>query len=74
MNKSYVLLRMYDELRGGMGIRLNEWCAEYNLSVSTFRRYIAFLRGYFVGVTGAEIVYDSVNEMYVLRKNVNLSN
>lgn len=74
MNKSYVLLRMYDELREGAGIRLTGWCAEYKLSVATFRRYIAFLRGYFVGVTGAEIVYDSVNEMYVLRKNVNLSN
>lgn len=69
MNKSYVLLRMYDELREGAGIRLTGWCAEYKLSVATFRRYIAFLRGYFIGTTGEEIVYDSVSGLYVLRKN-----
>ena len=69
MNKSYVLLRMYDELRECAGIRLTGWCAEYKLSVATFRRYIAFLRGYFIGTTGEEIVYDSVSGLYVLRKN-----
>ena len=69
MNKSYVLLRMYDELREGAGIRLTGWCAEYKLSVATFRRYIAFLRGYFIGTTGEEIIYDSVSGLYVLKND-----
>ena len=44
MNKSYVLLRMYDALRSGAGIKLTDCCGKYEISVATLRRYIAFLR------------------------------
>ena len=67
MNKSYVLLRMYDFLNEGKEIRINDCCGEYDLSLSTFRRYIAFLRGYCGEMYGKEIVYDPEREVYVLK-------
>ena len=66
MSKSYVLLKMYDRLREGGGIKLCDWCAEYCFSVATFRRYIAFLRDYFAESCGGEVVYDIVVGLYVL--------
>lgn len=67
MNKSYVLLRMYDKLRSEKPLRINEACTEYEISVSTFRRYMAFLRGYFGEIYGQEIVYDAVTAKYFLK-------
>lgn len=70
MGKCYILLQMYDELRGGAGIRLAECCGRYEISVATFRRYIAFLRGYFNEVRGSEIVYDSASAEYRIKRGV----
>lgn len=67
MNKSYVLLRMYDKLKNGKFISLNDCCTEYGISVPTFRRYVAFLREYFSEVYAKEIVYDSENMFYILK-------
>ena len=67
MNKSYVLLRMYDKLSDGAGIKLAEWCEEYKLSVATFRRYIALLRTCCKETCGRELVYDPVGAVYRLR-------
>lgn len=64
MNKSYVLLRMYDTLHNGAGIRIAECCGKYEISIPTFRRYIAFLRGYFNEVCGKEILYDAEKTEY----------
>ena len=61
---------MYDELRGGAGIRLAECCGRYEISVATFRRYISFLRGYFNEVCGSEIVYDSASAEYRIKRGV----
>ena len=68
MNKSYVLLRMYDALRSGAGIKLTDCCGKYEISGATFRRYIAFLRGYFDEICGREIVYDAQEAVYRLKK------
>ena len=51
-NKSYFLLLMYDALRAGDGLRISDCCGRYEISVATFRRYIAFLRGYCNEVLG----------------------
>ena len=67
MNKSYVLLRMYDSFCRGEGVVLNECCNACGISVATFRRYISFLREYFAEVNGDEIVYDSALSKYVLK-------
>ncbi len=66
-NKSYYLLLLYDELRAGKGIRITECCGKYEISVATFRRYIAFLRGYFGELYGREIVYDAEKAAYFLK-------
>ena len=69
MNKSYVVLRLYDKFRKGKKIKITECCGEYGISVSTFRRYIAFLRGYFNEFYGQEIVYLPQTMEYVLQIN-----
>ena len=67
MGKCYILLQMYDALRSGAGIRLTECCGKFEISVATFRRYIAFLRGYFNEVYGSEVVYDAEPAVYRLK-------
>ncbi|HJB92748.1 MAG TPA: hypothetical protein H9708_02210 [Candidatus Borkfalkia stercoripullorum] len=67
MNKSYILLRMYDALRSGAGVKITDCCGRYEISVATFRRYIAFLRGYVAEVCGREIVYDPGSAVYILK-------
>ncbi len=66
MGKSYILLQMYDVLRTEGGIRISECCGKYEISVATFRRYMAFLRGYF-SESGRELIYDPENSVYRLR-------
>lgn len=66
MNKSYILLRMYDQFRTGKKVEIAACCQEYDISISTFRRYIAFLRGYFNEFYGREIVYLPQTAEYVL--------
>ncbi len=67
MNKSYILLQMYDALRLGSGIKINDCCNAYGISVATFRRYISFLRAYFSEMHGREIVYAAKMEIYMLK-------
>lgn len=67
MNKSYILLQMYDALRLGSGIKINDCCNDYSISIATFRRYISFLRAYFSEMYGKEIVYDPPLAMYRLK-------
>ncbi len=64
MNKSGILLELYDVLREGGGIRINECCGKYCISVATFRRYIAFLRGYFNEHYGSDVIYCGASEEY----------
>ena len=66
MTKSYILLRMYDKFMAVKKLKIFECCGEYNISVSTFRRYIAFLRAYFDEFYGYEIVYSPETAEYVL--------
>ena len=67
MKKNYILLQMYDALRSGMGLNINDCCNRYAISVATFRRYIAFLRSYFLENYGREIIYDAQNLQYCLK-------
>ncbi len=61
---------MYDVFRTGKQININACCKEFDISVSTFRRYMAFLREYFHNVHAQEIVYDPVKTEYKLSKKV----
>ena len=66
MNKSYILLRLYDQFRTGKRVKITECCQEYDISISTFRRYIAFLREYFNEFFGHEIIYMPQTSEYML--------
>lgn len=66
MNKSYIILQMYDALRLGACIKIRDCCGVYGISVSTFRRYMAFLRAYFSEMYGLDIVYDAYLSSYSL--------
>lgn len=57
MSKSYILLRLYDQFRAGKKVAIDACCQEFNISIPTFRRYIAFLRGYLNEFHGQEITY-----------------
>ena len=58
MVKSYIVLKMYDELRKGRKIDLRAWCDICKISLPTFRRHIAFLRGYLMETHGVDLIYD----------------
>ena len=67
MNKSYILLRLYDKFKKGQEVEIGACCGKYGISISTFRRYIAFLRGYFNEFYGQEIKYISESAKYILK-------
>lgn len=73
--KSYVLFQLYDKLNCGEVLRRDEVLREYEISISTFRRYIALLREYYRDCYGKDVVYVSKTETYRLRerKSVPLS-
>ena len=64
MNKCYVLLDLYSTLINGGEISITECCNEYNISIPTFRRYIACLRNYCLEKEGKEIVYNALQKVY----------
>lgn len=68
MNKSYTLLKMYDDLKSGKPIKIGECCASYGISVPTFRRYMSFLRAYFCEIYSLDVIYDSGLFAYYLSK------
>lgn len=67
MEKSYIILDMYDKLCAGEGLKIDECLSQYGISVPTFRRYIAFLRFYFAQKKGKDIVYKSKTAEYKLK-------
>jgi len=68
MNKSYAILHIYTKLMDGNSIKSEECCNEYQISMPTFYRYLAFLRNYFCEELGAELIYDKKSEQYFLQK------
>ncbi len=68
MNKCYILLKLYDRLRAGLNITIADCCGRYEISVATFRRYIAFLRGYFGETCGRDLIYDAEAGVYRLKE------
>ena len=67
MKKSYILLSIYDKLKAGKYLEINECCGEFGISVPTFRRYLSFLRDYFCENFSQEIIYDDENKKYILK-------
>jgi len=65
-NKSYIILTMFEELRRGNLLQINNVCTEYEISAPTFRRYISLLRSFFWEQYKLEIVYDYEKRAYKL--------
>ena len=69
MLKSYVVLRLYDAFMKGEPVEIETCCTAYNISVPTFRRYIALLRDYFIEEYNYDLLYSKSKNYYYLRKN-----
>ncbi|MBQ8884993.1 MAG: hypothetical protein IJY62_01270 [Clostridia bacterium] len=68
MEKSYVILCMYEELLKGNPLCIDNCLVEYRISVPTFRRYLALLREFFAERHGADIRYDKTEKGYYLER------
>lgn len=66
MEKSIVILNMYDDLLEGKEVNINRFCADYGMSVSTFYRYITVLREYVWEKSKQEIIYNPRKNSYKL--------
>ena len=69
MNKCYVVLDMYERLKNGEMINLNNSCKEYGISEPTFRRYLSVLRNFCCKKLRREIAYIPKCKGYELRKS-----
>ena len=69
MSKSYVVLHLYDAFTKGEPVTVEKCCKAYDISIPTYRRYIALLRDYFMEEYNYEIVYSKSRNTYYLRKD-----
>ena len=58
MNKTIVILNIYEDLLEGKVINMCECCVLYGISVPTFYRYLNVIRNYAMERHGREIVCD----------------
>jgi len=72
MDRTIVILNMYDDLLEDKEVNINRWCADYGISVSTFYRYIAVLREYVWEKRKQEIVYDQKINSYKIIDTVRI--
>jgi len=72
MDRTIVILNMYDDLLEDKEVNINRWCADYGISVSTFYRYIAVLREYVWEKLKQEIVYDQKINSYKIIDTVRI--
>lgn len=68
MEKSIIILKMYDRLLVGDELTLEYCCEEFEISNATFHRYIALLRYYFTVMHGKELVFSREKNTYLLKE------
>ena len=68
MNKSYLVLCMHQDLENGKGLSLKDWCSQNQMTVSSFRRYVALLRDFYWHEKQTFIIYDAKRQRYILSK------
>ena len=68
MEKTQKVLNMYQALLDGKEIELQEFCNEYDVSISTFRRYMLEVRGFLWEKHFKEVVYDKERNSYSIKK------
>ena len=70
MTKSYILLCLCDQLEKGRMLKINECCGEFEISIPTFRRYVATLREFFWERYRIDLMYDASKKAYRLLKEI----
>ena len=69
MNKSQIVLMIYDRLNKGKQILLVEIMNEFDISLSTFRRYISEINIFLSDTYQNKVVYyDFLTNSYYLRE------
>lgn len=68
MQKTKNVLRLYELLKQGKEIKMENFCNEYKVSIPTFRRYISLLRDFMWETSLEEIVYDKIKKVYVIKE------
>lgn len=69
MNKSQIVLMIYDRLNKGKQILLVEIMNEFDISLSTFRRYISEINIFLSDTYQNKVVYyDFLTNSYYLKK------
>ena len=58
MQKSVIVLFMYEDLLNGKTVTIKEYCEKFNISSSTFYRYILTIREYLWESKLKEVIYD----------------
>ena len=72
MEKSIIILFIYDNLINGKSVNAGTCMKKFNISLSTFYRYINTLRAFVWEKNLSEIVYDAKNMTYkLIRANFN---
>jgi len=66
MEKCFNLLNLYDRFKQNEDVRLNVICGEFNISESTFHRYIENIRNYVWEKYKQEIVFFKCDNCYRL--------
>ena len=64
MIKSVVVLFMYEDLLNGELVSIKKYCEKFNISTSTFYRYISAIREYLWESKLKEVVYDAKKHGY----------
>lgn len=74
LNKSQIILHMYDLLIRSKGINMNDYINKYKISVRTFQRYIAEINAFLYNQYKYQVInYDYENKVYYLA-DLNKSN
>lgn len=69
MNKSQVVLYMYDRLIRRKVIRTNDILNQYDISLRTFQRYIAEINDFFFNnFMNCSVAYNYENKYYYLKE------
>lgn len=67
LNKSQIILKMYDSLIHNEIVNMNDYINNYKMSVRTFQRYIAEINAFLYNEFKNQVVnYDYENKTYYL--------
>lgn len=66
VNKTYVVLILYDMLKQKKVVKINYFCQAYGISIPTFRRYLSLIREYLWENYLLTVTYDREKSGYYI--------